>query len=136
MIIFLLFTWTIEKSTTQSYPNQKGTFHEERMAQTLINCTVHTYVLTYYILCWLNVDFCWMSIFVDIWFFIILAAMLIKASVSEWLLLNAKWAICHLYHGESKIFIVLSYWNNSPRVDMSLHSEQTSIWSFTLMLRA
>ena len=65
--------------------------------------------------------------------------------VSEWgLLLNANSAIFQLFHGENKlifnemmmrsalystnalswIFIVLSHWNNSPRVDMSLHSDR------------
>jgi hypothetical protein len=62
--------------------------------------------------------------------------------VSEWLLFNANSAIFQLYHGENKliinemmmrstlyytnmlswIFIVLANWNNSSRIDMSLHS--------------
>jgi hypothetical protein len=60
--------------------------------------------------------------------------------VSEWLLFNANWATFQLYHGEKKlhsmkwwwcplgsrptrwIFIVLAHWNNSLRVDMSIHS--------------
>jgi hypothetical protein len=63
-------------------------------------------------------------------------------ALSEWLLLSVNSAIVHLYYGESKsifnemmmrsalfstnmlswIFIVLARRNNSPRVDMSLHS--------------
>jgi hypothetical protein len=63
--------------------------------------------------------------------------------VSEWLFFNANSAIFQLYHGEnnlnfnetmmrsalfwantlSLIFIVLTDWNNSPWVDMSLHSD-------------
>jgi hypothetical protein len=63
--------------------------------------------------------------------------------VSDWLLLNTKWAIFQLCHGKNKLhsmkwrcyllctrptglvgffFIVLAQWNNSPWVDMSLHS--------------
>ena len=68
---------------------------------------------------------------------------------SEWLLVNANSAI---FHGENKvifnemmmksalywIFIVLAHWNNSPRVDMSFHSdsEPTSLCSFSLLLHA
>jgi hypothetical protein len=64
------------------------------------------------------------------------------ARVSGWLLFNAKWTIFHLYRGEnlvafdemlmmsssyySSIFVVLAQWNNSPRVDMSLHSDTLS----------
>ena len=67
--------------------------------------------------------------------------------MSEWLLFYANSAIFQLYHGENKlifnemmmrsalyltntqtwIFIVLVRWNNSPQVDMSLHSE-TLYW--------
>ena len=61
--------------------------------------------------------------------------------VIEWLLFNVNSAIFQLYHGENKlifnemmmtitlswIFIVLVHWNNSPRVDMSLHSD-TLFW--------
>ena len=67
--------------------------------------------------------------------------------VSELLLLNANSAIFQLYHGENKLMfnkmmmrsalfytntlrwmlIVLAHWNNSPRVDMSLHSD-TLFW--------
>ena len=56
--------------------------------------------------------------------------------VSEWLLFNANSAILQLYHDENKlivnetmmmIFIVLAHWNNSPRVDMSGHSD-TLFW--------
>ena len=68
--------------------------------------------------------------------------------VSEWLLLNVNSAIVQLYHGENKLvfnkmmmrcalywtntlswvfFIVLAHWDNSPRVDMSLHSD-TLFW--------
>ena len=66
--------------------------------------------------------------------------------VSEWLLFNANSAILQLYHGDkliinemmmmsalfytntlSWIFIVLAHWNNSPWVDMSLHSD-TLFW--------
>jgi hypothetical protein len=63
--------------------------------------------------------------------------------VSEWVLFYANSAIFQLYHGENKlffnemmmhcsrqtlsgIFIVLSHWNNSPRLDMSLHSDTLS----------
>jgi hypothetical protein len=66
--------------------------------------------------------------------------------VSDWLLINANSAIFLLYHGENKlifnemmtrsalyytntlswIFIVLDNWNNSPRIDMSLHSDTLS----------
>ena len=67
---------------------------------------------------------------------------------SEWLLLNANSAIFQLYHGENKLifnetmmrsalyytsmlseldFLVLAHWNNSPQVDMSLHSD-TLLW--------
>jgi hypothetical protein len=60
--------------------------------------------------------------------------------MSKWLLLNANSAIFQLYHGENKLIfnemmmrsafvldqhaflVVLFHWNNSPRVDMSLHS--------------
>jgi hypothetical protein len=50
--------------------------------------------------------------------------------VSEWLEFSANSAILQLYHGKNKlifsevnwIFIVLSHWNNSSRVDMSFHS--------------
>jgi hypothetical protein len=76
--------------------------------------------------------------------------------VSEWVLLNANSAIFQLYHGENKliinemmmrfalfntlswIFIVLVHWNNSPRKDMSLHSN-TLFWfqaTQSLLLRA
>jgi hypothetical protein len=68
-------------------------------------------------------------------------------ALSEWLLLSVNSAIVHLYYGESKsifnemmmrsalfstnmlswIFIVLARRNNSPRVDMSLHSD-TLFW--------
>jgi hypothetical protein len=67
--------------------------------------------------------------------------------VSEWVIVvNANSAIFQLYHDENKlirwrwwgplctrqtllswIFIVLAHWNNSPRVDMSLHSD-TLFW--------
>jgi hypothetical protein len=66
--------------------------------------------------------------------------------VSEWLLFNANSAIFQLYYGENKLlfnemmmssalfytntlswsFIVVGHWNNSPRVDMSLHSDTLS----------
>jgi len=66
--------------------------------------------------------------------------------VSEWFLLNTNSAIFQLYHGENKLifnemmmmfalfssnklswnFIVLVHWNNSLRVDMSLHSNTLS----------
>ena len=69
------------------------------------------------------------------------------SKVSEWLLFNANSVIFQLYYGENKlifnemmmtpalyqinmlswIFIVLAHWNNSPRVDMSLHSD-TLFW--------
>jgi hypothetical protein len=62
--------------------------------------------------------------------------------MSEWLLFNTNSAIFQLYHGEIKlifsemmmrstlyqtntlswIFIVLTHWNNSLQIDMSLHS--------------
>ena len=61
--------------------------------------------------------------------------------LSEWLLFNANSAIFQLYCGENKlifnemmrstlyytnmlswILLVLAHWNNSPRIDMSLHS--------------
>ena len=67
--------------------------------------------------------------------------------VSAWLLFNAISAIFQLYYGENKlivnemmirsalyqtnrlslIFIVLAHWNNSPRVDISIHS-YTLFW--------
>ena len=68
--------------------------------------------------------------------------------VSRWLLFNANSAILQLYYGENKlifnemmmmmsalystntlswIFIMLAHWNNSSRVDMSLHSD-TLFW--------
>jgi hypothetical protein len=67
--------------------------------------------------------------------------------VSGWLLFNANSAIFQLYHGENKwifnemmmssalyktntlswIFIGLAHWNNSLRVDMSLHLD-TLFW--------
>ena len=67
--------------------------------------------------------------------------------VSGWLLFNANSAIFQLCYGENKliinemmmrsalfwtntlnwIFIVLAHWNNSPRVEMSLHSD-TLFW--------
>ena len=60
--------------------------------------------------------------------------------VSEWLLLNAKWAIFQLYDSENKlmrwwrcltntlrwIFTVLDNWTNSPVVDMSLQLDTLS----------
>jgi hypothetical protein len=80
--------------------------------------------------------------------------------VSEKLLSNSNSAIAQLCHGENKIiinemmmrfalfytntlswiFIVLANWNNSPRVDMSIHSE-TLFWfranqSFLFLLNA
>ena len=59
-------------------------------------------------------------------------------SSSEWLLFDANSPKFQLYHGENKliinktnalslIFIVLAHWCNSPRVDMSLHSN-TVFW--------
>jgi hypothetical protein len=75
--------------------------------------------------------------------------------VNEWLFFNTNSAIFQLYYGENKliinemmmrsalfytntlswIFIVLAHWNNSPRVEMSLHSdilnEITSIRLYT-----
>jgi hypothetical protein len=65
---------------------------------------------------------------------------------SEWLLFNANSTIFQLYYCKnmlifnemmmmsalyetntlSCIFIVLAHWNNSPRVDMSLHSDTLS----------
>ena len=76
------------------------------------------------------------------------------------LLINVKWTICLLYHGDNKlhfdemvmmydlyytnrlswIIIVLAYWINNERIDMSLHldtinySESTSHSSYTLLL--
>ena len=67
--------------------------------------------------------------------------------VSEWLLFNGNSAIFQLYYGEKKLIInemmmrsalfltntlswillVLAHWNNSPRVEMSLHSD-TLFW--------
>ena len=67
--------------------------------------------------------------------------------LSEWLLFIANSAIFQLYHGENKlifnemmmrsalfltntlswILIVLAHWNNSPRIDMSLHLD-TLFW--------
>jgi hypothetical protein len=67
--------------------------------------------------------------------------------VSEWMLFNANSAIFQLYHGDNKLIfiemmmrsalyqtntlswicIVLAQGNNSPRVDMSLHSN-TLFW--------
>ena len=72
------------------------------------------------------------------------------------LLFNANTAIFQLYHGENNLIFnddevrfvldqhaeLLAHWNNSPRVDMSLHSD-TLFWFradqsllFLLMLRA
>ena len=69
--------------------------------------------------------------------------------MTEWLLLSANSAIVQLYYGENKLIlneimmvrsalflintlslicIVLAHWNNSLRVDMSLHSD-TLFWS-------
>jgi hypothetical protein len=69
--------------------------------------------------------------------------------VTEWMLLSANSAIVQLYYGENKLIlneimmvrsalflintlslicIVLAHWNNSLRVDMSLHSD-TLFWS-------
>jgi hypothetical protein len=67
--------------------------------------------------------------------------------VIPWLLFNANSAILQLHHGENKLifnemmmrsalfktntlswmFIVLAHWNNSPRVNTSLHSD-TLFW--------
>jgi hypothetical protein len=64
--------------------------------------------------------------------------------VSEWVLFNANWTIFQPYHGKNKliinemimryktntlnwILIVLAHWNNSPRIDMSLHMH-TLFW--------
>jgi hypothetical protein len=67
-------------------------------------------------------------------------------TVSEWLLFNANSAIFQLYHDENKVivneimmrsalhqtntlswtFIVLAHWNNSPRIDISPHSDTLS----------
>jgi hypothetical protein len=66
--------------------------------------------------------------------------------VSEWLLFNANSVIFQLYHGENKLIFnemtmrsalyktntlswictVLAHWNNSPRIDMSPHSDTLS----------
>ena len=63
--------------------------------------------------------------------------------MSEWFLFSANSAIFQLYHGENKVnfqwdgdevgfvlyqqaelfFILLAHWNNSPWVDMSLHTD-------------
>jgi hypothetical protein len=77
------------------------------------------------------------------------------------LLINVKWAICLVYNGDNKlhldemmmmydlyhtnrlswILIVLAYWINNVRIDMSLqldtiiYSESTSHSSYTLLLR-
>ena len=71
---------------------------------------------------------------------------MLNQSVIDWLLVNANSAMFQLYHGENKlifnemmmrsalfktnmlswILIVLAHWNNSPRVDMSLHSDALS----------
>ena len=55
----------------------------------------------------------------------------------EWLLFNAIWAIFQIYRGKNKLHfdevlmsalswtsiqLMLAHWNNSPRVDKSLHS--------------
>ena len=59
----------------------------------------------------------------------------------ECLLFDANSAKFQLYHGENKliinetntlswIFIVLAHWCNSPRVDMSLHSESDTLFWF------
>jgi len=57
----------------------------------------------------------------------------IFSQLKERLLLNAKWAIFQLYHGENItfktldwIFIVLAHWNNSLWVDMLCHSDTLS----------
>jgi hypothetical protein len=61
--------------------------------------------------------------------------------MSDWLLFDAKWANCQLYHGVNRIHsmtwwplctrpthLVLVHWHNSsPRVDMLLH-ENTLSW--------
>ena len=61
--------------------------------------------------------------------------------LSEWLLFNFTWSIFQLCYGENKMvmmsalyhtttlswsLIVLVLWNNSPRVDMLLHSDTLS----------
>jgi len=77
------------------------------------------------------------------------------------LLINVNWALCLLYNGDNKlhfdemmmmydlyytnrlslILIVLAYWINNVRIDMSLqldtitYSESTSHSSYTLLLR-
>jgi hypothetical protein len=80
------------------------------------------------------------------WFYAIYFFTLVQ-SHCEWVS-NAKSAIfkLHVHHGENKlifnemmmisawyytnilswIFIVLAHWNNSPRIDMSLHSDTLS----------
>ena len=67
-----------------------------------------------------------------------------KFRVSGWLLFNANSAIFQLYHGGNMLIFnemiwcplrsrptrwvgFLSHWNNSPRIDMSLHSN-TLFW--------
>ena len=61
----------------------------------------------------------------------------IKNRVSDWLLFNVKWVIfiytivrssyISMSNAFNWIFIVLIHWNNSPQVDMSLHSD-TFLW--------
>jgi len=84
---------------------------------------------------------------------------LIPILLSEWLFFNANSAIFQLYHGKNKLifnemmrstlyktntlswnFLVQAHWNNSPWVDMSLHSD-TFFWfranqSLLLLLNA
>ena len=60
---------------------------------------------------------------------------LVEWAVSEWLLLNTKWAIFQPYHGQNKLHLMrwwcplctrpmcLAHWNDSQWVDISLHYE-------------
>ena len=87
----------------------------------------------------------------DTWYkqFTITSVTPLKSNASEWLLLSAKWVIIQQYHDKNKlhcnemmmmtmmstlyytnmlswIVIVLVHWNNSPQVDMLLHSDTLS----------
>ena len=99
-------------------------------------CSVDRY-LPFCTFSFAHCDVCYSSIY-GLW----LPLWYLSRWVSEWLLFNANAAILQLYHGEKKllfdemmlrsalyltstlswIFIVLAHWNNSPWVDMSLHS--------------
>ena len=50
-----------------------------------------------------------------------------RHDISEWLLFTANSAIVQWDDDEARFVLVLVHWNNSPRVDMSHHSD-TLFW--------